>query len=48
MKYNLFLQEVFRGTYWLRYWALLQFEEKRAIFRSVSSALEVTVLEHFL
>jgi hypothetical protein len=35
-------------TYWLRYWSLLQSEEKMAMFRSVSSALEVTTLDLFL
>jgi hypothetical protein len=39
--------QVFRVTYWLRYWSLLQSEEKMAMFRSVSSALEVTTLDLF-
>lgn len=46
-KYTLFLQALFRGSYWLRYWVLLQPQDARGHFHSVSAALEVAALELF-
>jgi hypothetical protein len=47
-KYTSFMQATFRGTYWLRFWALLQRDdETNESFRSASRKLETTVLELF-
>lgn len=45
VKYTSFLQALFRGAYWLRYWSLLQREEIRGCIRETSVALETTVLQ---
>ena len=47
VKYNSFLQALFRGAYWLLYWTLLQPKEVRESIRSTSIALETTALEIF-
>jgi hypothetical protein len=45
-KYNSFLQALFRGTYWLRFWSQLQLDDNtKEMFRKASSMLEVTALE---
>ena len=47
-KYTSFMQATFRGTYWLRLWALLQRDdETKEYVRSASKKLETTTLELF-
>ena len=47
VRYTSFLQALFRGAYWLRFWALLQLAGTQELLRSVSKNLETTVLELF-
>ena len=42
-----FLQALFRGTYWLRFWRLLQKEETREDIKLVCQNLEVVAMELF-
>ena len=45
-KYSLFMQTVFRGTYWLRLWAQLQRKDMiKVLFRRANLALETVALE---
>ena len=46
-KYTSFMQALFRGAYWLRFWALLQPTGTHELLRSVSKNLETTTLEQF-
>uniref|UniRef100_A0A0A9C821 Uncharacterized protein n=1 Tax=Arundo donax TaxID=35708 RepID=A0A0A9C821_ARUDO len=41
------MQVLFRGTYWFRYWSLLQKEEGRPFIKDVCRRLEITVMEIF-
>ena len=47
VRYTFFLQALFRGAYWLRFWALLQPAGTQELLRSVSKNLETTALELF-
>ena len=42
-----FMQAVFRGAYWLRFWSLLHREDTRKTICLVSKALEVVALDIF-
>jgi hypothetical protein len=45
-KYTSFMQALFRGTYWMRFWSQLQCDDDtKEMFRKASSMLEVIVLE---
>ena len=45
-KYSSFMQDVFKGTYWLHLWAQLQHKDMiNVMFRKASLALEVVALE---
>ena len=41
------LQVLFRGTYWIRFWALLQKEEERQLVLEGCRALECSAMEIF-
>ena len=46
IKVNLILQVIFRGTYWLRFWAQLQREEHaKNVFSSLSRLIEIVALD---
>lgn len=45
--YTSFMQAAFRGAYWLRFWALMQHEEVRGDFPSVSVMMDIIALELF-
>jgi len=46
IKVNSILQVIFRGTYWLRFWAQLQREEHaKNAFSSLSRLIEIVVLD---
>jgi hypothetical protein len=46
IKYNSILQIIFRGTYWLRFWAQLQRDEhNKNLLSSLSTKLEMVSLE---
>jgi len=47
IRYTSFLHALFRGAYWLRFWALLQPAGTQELLRSVSKNLETTSLELF-
>ena len=42
------LQVLFRGTYWIRFWALLQKEEERPLVLEGCRALECSAMEIFV
>jgi hypothetical protein len=42
------MQIIFRGTYWLRFWRLLQKEESHQQVLNVCQSLEVVVKEIFI
>lgn len=46
-KYLSFLHVIFRGVYWLQFWALLQREDVRETFRLASKVFEVIALDIF-
>uniref|UniRef100_K3YYL3 Uncharacterized protein n=1 Tax=Setaria italica TaxID=4555 RepID=K3YYL3_SETIT len=46
-KFTSFIQVVFRGAYWLRFWSLLQCKDTRESVRAASKAVEVIVLDIF-
>jgi succinate-acetate transporter protein len=46
-QFTSFMQVVFRGAYWLRFWSLLQREDTRESVRVTSKALEAIALEFF-
>jgi hypothetical protein len=39
-----FMEAIFREAYWLRFWTLLQREDKRETFRCASKALKVIAI----
>ncbi|TVU46899.1 hypothetical protein EJB05_06472, partial [Eragrostis curvula] len=41
------IQAVFMGTYWLRFWALLQRDETKEKLRSASLSMEIIAMEFF-
>ena len=42
------MQVIFRETYWLRFWSMLQHEERtKDLFMKVSTSLEMVALELF-
>jgi hypothetical protein len=42
-----YLQVIFRGTYWTRYWSLLQKEEDRQMIMMGCRSIETTAMEIF-
>jgi hypothetical protein len=45
--FKLFMQVIFRGAYWLRFWSLLQHKDTREIICSARKALEIVTLDIF-
>jgi hypothetical protein len=46
LKTNSFIQVIFRGAYWLRFWASLQRgEQTKDVLSSISKTLEIIALE---
>ena len=43
-----YLQVIFRGTYWIRFWSLLQKEEDRQMMKMRCRNIETTTLEVFV
>ena len=43
------MQTIYTGTYWLRFWSMLQHEERtKDLFMKVSTSLEMVALELFV
>jgi uncharacterized protein involved in type VI secretion and phage assembly len=42
-----YVETIFRGTYWLRFWRLLQEETEREVIMQAYHAMEVVAMELF-
>jgi hypothetical protein len=42
-----YLQVIFKGTYWIRYWTLLQKEEDRQFMKATCRTIETATMEVF-
>ena len=48
VKHSCFMQVIFRETYWLRFWSMLQHKKRtKDLFMKVSTSLEIIALEMF-
>ena len=48
VKHSFFMHVIFKGTYWLRFWSMLQHKETtKDLFMKVGTSLEIIALEIF-